>query len=123
MIGDYRWRVPGSEDPNFWRNVITANGIINLDVYLETQIDEEEPPTWELLKNGHRTVSIAGQVINQIADGPGTLPEKRALVFIEIDQAVLAFGLIQSDQAARAFVSLLPNGAWPSNDITRTIEF
>lgn len=118
-IGDFRWRVPGSTDPTHWKSVITAQGNINLDVYVEVQTDDN-PETWALIPNGHRTVTLQAQAIIAIEQGPGTDNQKRQAVMALIEDVILASGIAQSYQGAAAFVALLPNGEWPSNDVTQT---
>ena len=120
-IGDFRWRVPGSEDQECWRRCVAANGNINLDVYIEIQTGTD-PETWALLPQGHRTIVLQAQAIVAIAEGSGTIQQKRQQVMNLITDAILGLGLVHSYQGAAAFVSLLPNGEWPTNDITESIE-
>lgn len=111
MIGDYRFRIPGTDngggDPE-----ITANGIVKFDVFVETQV-EENPDTWQLIDGGHFTQPVPGQVLENAASANDALSR--------IGEMIADRGLAQSDRARRALMALLPNGIWPANDVSRTL--
>lgn len=118
-VGDYRVRLERKPQ-------VTGRGDIVFQVlvqrYDERDVGGEIIGQWATVQNGNFPVRFPGETIIEIADGPGTLAQKRQEVLARIAQMVTEKGIAESDLAERAFRSLLPGGTWPTQGVNISLE-
>ena len=105
-IGDYVIDLPQFPEVHAGQLLVFVN------VWLKVQTGEG-PVAYASVKGGHRDVPISAPAVIQIADGPGTDAQKRAAVIALVEDEVKSWGIVESDAAMRAFLSILPGEEWP----------
>jgi len=115
-IGDYKLEILNFPE-------VRANKELKFDnvtLYYQT---EEDPDVFVPVEGGqNRSVVIPALAVTQIANGAGTNAEKRAQVIQLVENAVMSWGVVESDAAMRAFKSLLPSEEWPAEGYTITLD-
>ena len=107
-IGDYR--IGLKEAPE----VSTDNKVI-FAVRVEREVAEG---AWVLIDGGARPVVLAGNLVTEIKEGPGTGQAKLFAIGQLVTARVESFGIALSDKARQALLSLYPNGEWPEGGFT-----
>ncbi len=88
--------------------------IIRFDCVLKYESPEgEDPRSWVPAESGHRDVELQASTIKAIADGPGTVSQKRAVVVALIKQGVIDWGVGEGAEAIGFVESLIPGETWP----------
>ena len=104
-IGDYR--IDLKQEPE----VSTDNKVV-FAVRVEREVAEG---AWVLIDGGARPVVLAGTLVVEIKEGPGTDQAKLVAIGQLITARVESFGIAASDKARQALLSLYPNGEWPES--------
>lgn len=105
-IGDYVIDLIGIPE-------VTANQLlVFVNVWLKVQI-ADDPVAYANVDGGHRDVPVSAPAVIAIADGPGTDTQKRTAVIALVEAEVKSWGIVESDAAMRAFLSMLSGGEWP----------
>ena len=107
-IGDYRYRIPGNTMPD-----VTAQNMVNFDVFVEVCTENDSGDVWELVQNGHFTQPVPCVSLEACAN--------EGDAWMVIGNLVKARGLAQSDHALRSLLELLSNGIWPETDVINTL--
>ena len=115
-VGDYKLDIPDFPE-------VRANKELKFDNVTLRYQTGEDPDTFEFVEGAqNRSVVISALTVTQIANGPGTNAEKRAQVIQLVENAVMDWGVVESDAAIRAFESLLPDETWPEGGYTITLD-
>lgn len=107
-VGDYRYKI-------LWEPEVAATGNVHFDIEIQRcmAVMAEECTDWQQVPQGHFTVTMNGDLIYEIANGPGTVAQRRGGVHALIEGDSRFVGVVKSDRAQRALISLMPGGEWP----------
>lgn len=86
--------------------VAAANRAVSMDVEAQSNASG----SWVTIPNGSRTFLLSASKSLAITEGSGTDAEKRAALIELLKKDVIAWGLVQSDNALTQMTSLIPGG-------------